>query len=65
MGINALQTWFDYSRTGYPVNVPLSLLASTPERPVRLEYTASEITSNGANVPPQPDAFTNKIFWAN
>ena len=65
MGINALQTWFDYSRTGYPSNVPLSILATTPERPVRLEYPSSEITSNGNNLPAQPDAFTSKIFWAN
>jgi len=65
MGINAIQNWFDYSRTGYPSNVPVSLQSSTPDRPVRLFYPSSEITSNGANLPSQPDAFTNKIFWAN
>jgi hypothetical protein len=62
-GITAEQSWFDYSRTGYPSNLPISLLASTPDRPVRLFYTADEISSNGANVPAQLSAFTEKIFW--
>lgn len=63
-GITAEQSWFDYSRTGYPTGVPISLQASTPDRPVRLFYPAGEISSNGENVPTQPDAFTAKIFWA-
>lgn len=62
--ITAEQSWFDYSRTGYPSGLPISLLASTPDRPVRLFYTAGDISSNGANVPsPQPNAFDAKIFW--
>lgn len=65
LGINALQSWFDYSRTGFPSDVPVSLLSSKPDRPVRLYYPSSEITSNGINLPTQPDAFTSKIFWAN
>lgn len=64
-GIDAIQSWFDYSRTGYPSGLPISLQASTPDRPVRLFYPSSELTSNGDNVPAQPDAFTSKIFWAN
>ena len=64
-GITAEQSWFDYSRTGYPSNLPISLLASTTNRPVRLFYVAGELSSNGANVPSQPDGFTGKIFWAN
>ena len=63
-GINAIQSWFDYSRTGYPSNLPISRLASTPDRPVRLFYPASELSTNTDNVPSQPDAFTSKIFWA-
>lgn len=72
--ITAEQAWFEYNRTGlpdpasfgsYPAGLPVSLLASTPDRPVRLFWPASEISSNGANVPSQPDAFTAKIFWAN
>ncbi|UMB55247.1 SusD/RagB family nutrient-binding outer membrane lipoprotein [Lutibacter sp. A64] len=64
-GITAEQSWFDYTRTGYPSNLPISSQASTSDRPVRLYYPASELSSNGGNVPSQPDAFTAKIFWAN
>jgi len=64
-GINAGQSWFDYSRTGYPTGLTVSLQASTSDRPVRLEYPNSEITGNTANVPSQPNVFTAKIFWAN
>jgi hypothetical protein len=64
-GMNAEQSWFDYSRTGYPAGLPISQQATTANRPVRLFYPAGEYSSNGANVPTQPDAFTAKIFWAN
>ncbi|WP_104735683.1 SusD/RagB family nutrient-binding outer membrane lipoprotein [Hanstruepera ponticola] len=65
IGVDAVQSWFDYSRTGYPTNLPISMQATTADRPVRLFYTSGEQTSNNANVPPQPNAFTGKIFWAN
>jgi hypothetical protein len=42
-GINAGQTWFDYSRTGYPTGLPVSLQASTSDRPVRLAYPNSRL----------------------
>lgn len=64
-GITAEQSWFDYSRTGFPKNLPISIQASTSDRPVRLFYPSSELSANGANVPTQPNAFTAKIFWAN
>jgi len=64
-GITAEQSWFDYSRTGFPSGLQISLLATTSDRPVRLYYVAGELSSNGANVPSQPDAFTGKVFWAN
>lgn len=64
LGITAEQAWFDYSRTGFPKNLPISSKASTSDRPVRLMYPSSEITNNTANVPDQKDAFTDKIFWA-
>ncbi|MGE0089109.1 MAG: SusD/RagB family nutrient-binding outer membrane lipoprotein [Bacteroidales bacterium] len=64
--INAEQSWFDYTRTGYPAGLPNSLLAPPSiDRPVRIFYPASEYSSNGANVPLQPDAFSAPIFWAN
>ncbi|MFZ5429979.1 MAG: SusD/RagB family nutrient-binding outer membrane lipoprotein [Bacteroidota bacterium] len=62
-GMSAEQSWFDYSRTGYPAGLPISLQATTSNRPVRLFYPAGEYSSNGANVPAQPNAFTEKIFW--
>ncbi len=65
-GITAEQSWFDYSRTGYPSGIPLPLnYNATADRPVRLFYPAGEYSSNGENVPTQPNAFTEKIFWAN
>ncbi len=64
-GIDAIQSWFDYNRTGYPLNLPISALATTADRPVRLAYPASEVTSNSLNLPAQPNVFTAKIFWAN
>jgi hypothetical protein len=64
-GIDAIQSWFDYNRTGFPKNLPISALASTSDRPVRLAYPASEVTSNALNLPAQPNVFTSKIFWAN
>jgi hypothetical protein len=63
-GITAEQSWFDYNRTGFPANLPTSIMATT-DRPVRLFYPASETTGNTANVPTQLNAFTAKIFWAN
>lgn len=64
-GITAEQSWFDYSRTGFPDDLPISAEASTTDRPVRLFYPASEKSANAGNVPEQPNAFTGKIFWAN
>jgi hypothetical protein len=62
-GMSAEQSWFDYNRTGYPAGLPISMQATTADRPVRLFYPAGEYSSNGANVPTQPNAFTDKIFW--
>ncbi len=63
-GVTAEQSWFDYSRTGYPSGIPLPLnYNATADRPVRLFYPSNEYSSNGANVPTQPNAFTEKIFW--
>lgn len=64
-GIDAIQSWFDYTRTGYPLGLPVSEMASTADRPVRLAYPSSEVTGNTNNLPDQPDPFTDKIFWAN
>ncbi len=62
-GMTAEQSWFDYNRTGFPASLPISMQATTSNRPVRIFYPAGEYSSNGANVPAQPNAFTEKIFW--
>jgi len=64
-GIDAIQSWFDYNRTDYPLSLPVSLLSVKDDRPVRLFYPSSEGTGNGGNMPAQANAFTDKIFWAN
>jgi len=65
-GITAEQSWFDYTRTGYPTGIPIPLnYSGSADRPVRIFYPAGEYSSNGENVPAQPNAFTAKIFWAN
>ncbi|WP_052158373.1 SusD/RagB family nutrient-binding outer membrane lipoprotein [Lacinutrix jangbogonensis] len=63
-GFNAIESFIDYNRTGFP-NVPLSVIAEKPSRPVRLLYPASEFSTNSGNVPSQQtsDAFSDKIFW--
>jgi hypothetical protein len=65
-GITAEQSWFDYSRTGYPSGLPIPLnYSGSADRPVRLFYPSGEYSANGDNVPTQPNAFSAKIFWAN
>ncbi len=64
-GINAEQSWFDHSRTGFPDNIPISVEAPNLVRPVRLAYPASELSQNSENIPDQPNVYTAKIFWAN
>ncbi|WP_191860600.1 SusD/RagB family nutrient-binding outer membrane lipoprotein [Hanstruepera ponticola] len=65
-GINGIESWVEYVRTGYP-DVPLALTAQRPSKPNRLMYPSSELVGNAANVPSQTqdDAFTTKIFWDN
>ena len=63
-GINAIESFIDYNRTGFP-SVPLSLIAQQTTLPYRMLYPASEYSTNSANVPNQPssEAFSSKIFW--
>lgn len=66
-GTNGFESWVELNRTGYPSNLPLTLRAIDlgRTRPVRLAYPSSEVSSNSANLPSQPNVFTQKIFWAN
>lgn len=67
-GINGLETWTDYRRTGIP-NVPLSVSDSrgTKVIPFRLVYPQEEYQYNEANVTAEGtiDPQKSKIFWDN
>lgn len=67
-GINGLETWTDYRRTGIP-NVPLSVSESrgTKVIPLRLIYPQEEYQYNEANVIAEGtiDPQQSKIFWDN
>lgn len=65
-GINQVEAWNDYRRTGIPA-LPISKAPThiQPLIPVRYLYPQSELNTNGVNVP-QLGAnaqFTAKIFW--
>jgi hypothetical protein len=66
-GINGLEVWIEYTRTGLINNIPMPLNASSPtnQKPLRLMYPTSELASNSANVPAQSvnDVFTTGVFW--
>lgn len=65
-GINAIESWIDYTRTGFPI-VPLPTSAQFSDKPNRLMYPNSEFSGNAANVPAQTqaDAFNTNVFWGN
>ncbi len=66
-GTNGVETWIEYTRTGYPSNMPLPDITNRPNRPIRLLYPTSEYTGNSANVSVYnqnvDSAFNNSIFW--
>jgi hypothetical protein len=66
-GINGLEVWIEYTRTGLINNIPMPLNSSSPtnQKPLRLMYPTSELASNSANVPAQSvnDVFTTGVFW--
>jgi hypothetical protein len=63
-GINGLESWIEYTRTGFP-EIPLPITATRDSKPNRLLYPTSEFSTNSANVPQQSteDAFSTRIFW--
>jgi len=65
--INGLESWIEYTRTGYINNVPMPLGATSPTgaKPMRLMYPTSELASNSANVPALSvnQSFTTAPFW--
>ncbi|AEH00270.1 SusD/RagB family nutrient-binding outer membrane lipoprotein [Lacinutrix sp. 5H-3-7-4] len=66
-GTNGAETWIEYTRTGFPSNMPLPDTANRPNRPLRLLYPTSEYSGNSANVNPYNQtvdtAFNENIFW--
>lgn len=61
MGIHAIESYIDYTRTGYPLT-PISSVAINPRKPYRLIYPVSEYVANSANV---PNVTTSEIFTIN
>jgi hypothetical protein len=50
MGVNGIESYIDYTRTGFPLT-PLSSNATQTRKPYRLVYPVSEYVANSANVP--------------
>jgi hypothetical protein len=50
MGINGIESFIDYNRTGFPLT-PLATVATQTRKPRRLIYPVSEYIANAANVP--------------
>lgn len=65
-GINAIESYIEFTRTGFPDDIPLALTAQSSTRPKRLMYPSDEYISNSANVPDQTsaDVFATGPFWA-
>ena len=61
MGINGMESYIDYVRTGFPYT-PLALNTTRLNKPNRFIYAASEYTNNSANVPSMQ---TNDVFTVN
>lgn len=66
-GTNGIETWIEYTRTGFPSNMPLPEITNRPDRPLRLLYPTSEYSGNSQNVnsfgQTVETAFNTKIFW--
>ncbi|MES2811998.1 MAG: SusD/RagB family nutrient-binding outer membrane lipoprotein [Bacteroidota bacterium] len=68
MGIHGVESYVDYTRTGYPLT-PLALTATQTRKPYRLMYPQSEYSANANNVPvmTESDCFVKNSltpFWA-
>ncbi|MEZ4803236.1 MAG: SusD/RagB family nutrient-binding outer membrane lipoprotein [Gelidibacter sp.] len=66
-GINGAETWIEFTRTGFPANMPLSEITTRTSRPTRLLYPTSEYVGNTAHVSvygqTTDSAFDTHIFW--
>ncbi|MBT1699931.1 SusD/RagB family nutrient-binding outer membrane lipoprotein [Fulvivirgaceae bacterium PWU4] len=62
-GINGIEAWNEYRRTGFPTGMPISVTALTPKYPIRIPYAQDEFANNGDNVPPASTVFDLPVFW--
>lgn len=64
-GINAMEVFIEYTRTGFIDDIPLALGAVKPNKPRRLFYPNSEVVGNPGNVPDQDinQVITTGPFW--
>jgi Starch-binding associating with outer membrane len=66
-GLNAMEAWTEFRRTGYPRIIPASLspVVTTNQIPSRALYPQVEYDINSENVLAQGNInqFTSKIFW--
>jgi len=66
-GINWIQAWTDYRRTGFPLSNVLGISHANqhvkPAIPYRYLYPISEFSTNGKNVPSLANAQYTPIFW--
>jgi hypothetical protein len=69
-GINWVEAWTDFRRSGFPTSDVLGISHATThiqnKIPVRYLYPQSELNTNGTNVPllSTPDLFNTPPFWA-
>lgn len=70
-GINWVEAWTDYRRTGFPTSDVLGITHAPnplqPKIPIRYLYPQSELNTNAGNVPQtgagSGDQFSAAIFW--
>jgi len=68
MGVHGVESYIDYTRTGYPVTPLATTAPAGLRKPYRLIYASSEYVANSANVPnvSTADVFTintTSPFW--
>lgn len=62
-GVNGIEAWNEYRRTGYPTGMPISVTALTSKYPIRIPYAQDEFANNRSNVPAASTVFDLPVFW--
>ena len=65
-GYGNFEAYNEYRRTGFPLDVPVSVVSVRPVIPTRVFYPSTEFQQNAENVKAEGtiDQFSSKIFWA-